>query len=326
MTNRRSHLILVGLIVAALAGVAALAIPGSPTHKKAKLGLDLQGGLEVVLKAVPPKGHKLTASDMDRSVTIMRQRINKLGVSENDARKQGKDQIVIELPGVKDAAAAAKIIGSTAQLQFYDFEVDVTGPSTDGNGHVVADANLYHLLQAVKDQTKSGTPTAFYLFDAKHHRVGRPAPTQKQLLATPSLRGKVPKGGKVLAVPEHMTVVSCARATSCLAVQQGQQTAPTYYYLLKVGPGRIPEATGNDLKLSAISAQVGTTPSEGNAFVQLGFKSEGNKKFQEITQSEAIRGQNAANAAGQGSSNDLNIITQYAQHFAIVLDGEVKST
>ncbi len=80
--------------MAALAGVALLAIPGSPGHKKAKLGLDLQGGLEVVLKAVPPKGHKLTASDMDRSVTIMRQRINKLGVSENDARKQGKDQIV----------------------------------------------------------------------------------------------------------------------------------------------------------------------------------------------------------------------------------------
>jgi SecD/SecF fusion protein len=327
VSNRRSHLILVGLIVAALAGVAALAIPGSPTHKKAKLGLDLQGGLEVVLKAVPPKGHKLTASDMDRSVTIMRQRINKLGVSENDARKQGKDQIVIELPGVKDASTAAKIIGSTAQLQFYDFEVDVTGPSTDGNGHVVADANLYHLLQQVQGQAKSGTPTAFYLFDTKHHRVGRPAPTQKQLLATPTLRGKVPKGSKVLAVPEHMTVVSCAQATAgCQGVQQSQANAPTVYYLMKFFPGRIPEATGNDLKLSAISAQVGTTPSEGNAFVQLGFNSKGNKKFQEITQSEAIRGQNAANAAGQGSSNDLNVVTQYAQHFAIVLDGEIQST
>ncbi|TML32872.1 MAG: protein translocase subunit SecD [Actinobacteria bacterium] len=326
MSNRRSHLTLVGLIVAALAGVALLAIPGSPGHKKAKLGLDLQGGLEVVLKAVPPKGHKLTASDMDRSVTIMRQRINKLGVSENDARKQGKDQIVIELPGVKDAATAAKIIGSTAQLQFYDFEADVTGPSTDGNGHVVADANLYHLLQQVQGQAKSGTPNAFYLFDAKHHLRGRPAPTQKQLLATPTLRGKLPKGWKVLAVPEHMAVVSCAQATRCDGVQQSQANAPTYYYLMKFFRGRIPEATGNDLKLSAISAQVGTTPSEGTAFVQLGFNSKGNKKFQEITQAEAFRGQSAATAAGQGSSNDLNVVTQYAQHFAIVLDGEIKST
>ncbi|MET0201973.1 MAG: hypothetical protein ABW245_08975, partial [Gaiellaceae bacterium] len=44
------------MILAALAGVALLAIPGSPAHKKVTLGLDLQGGLEVVLKAVPPKG------------------------------------------------------------------------------------------------------------------------------------------------------------------------------------------------------------------------------------------------------------------------------
>src|SRR5439155_1226863 len=101
-------------------------------------------------------------------------------------------------------------------------------------------------------------------------------------------------------------------------VQQSQANAPTYYYLMRFFRGRIPEATGNDLKLSAISAQVGTTPSEGTAFVQLGFNSKGNKKFQEITQAEAFRGQSAATAAGQGSSNDLNVVTQYAQHFAIV--------
>src|SRR6059058_2112510 len=114
MSNRRSHLILVGLILAALAGVALLAIPSSPAHKKVTLGLDLQGGLEVVLKAVPPPGKTCDSACMDRSVSIMRQRINKLGVSENDARKQGKDQIVIELPGVKDPGSAAKIIGTTA--------------------------------------------------------------------------------------------------------------------------------------------------------------------------------------------------------------------
>src|SRR5881396_3304641 len=130
MTNRRSHLILVGLIVAALAGVVALAIPGSPTHKKVTLGLDLQGGLEVVLKAVPPKNHALTAADMDRSVTIMRNRIDKLGVAEPEIRKQGKNQIVIELAGVHDPAKAASIIGKTAQLEFFDLEVDATGPSS----------------------------------------------------------------------------------------------------------------------------------------------------------------------------------------------------
>jgi len=312
--------------VALLIGVAALAIPGSPTHKKAKLGLDLQGGLEVVLKAVPPRGHKLTSADMDRSVNIMRQRINKLGVSENDARKQGKDQIVIELPGVKDATTAAKIIGTTAQLQFYDFENDLTGPSRDPNGNPVAEANLYQLLQGVQDQAKSGTPNQFYLFDAKHKKKRGPAQTEKELLDTPTLKGKVPKGWKLLKVPEHMTVISCARTDGCLGTQQSQVNAPTVYYLMKFDPGRIPEATGNDLKLSAISAQIGTQAGQGAAFVQLGFKSEGNKKFHEITQSEAIAGQNAANAAGQGGSNDKSVVVQYAKHFAIVLDGELKST
>ena len=56
MAERRSHLILVGLILAALVGVALLVIPGSPGHKKPTLGLDLQGGLEVVLRAQPPRG------------------------------------------------------------------------------------------------------------------------------------------------------------------------------------------------------------------------------------------------------------------------------
>src|ERR671934_2610336 len=100
MTNRRNHLILVALLLAALAGVALMGIPGSPAHKKVTLGLDLKGGLEVILKAVPPKGHKLTSSDLDRSVSIMRNRVDKLGVSEPEIRKQGSDQIVIELAGV----------------------------------------------------------------------------------------------------------------------------------------------------------------------------------------------------------------------------------
>ena len=65
MRPRRNHLILIGLIMAALVGVALLGVPGSPLHKKTRLGLDLQGGLEVVLKAVPPKGQKITQQDLD---------------------------------------------------------------------------------------------------------------------------------------------------------------------------------------------------------------------------------------------------------------------
>src|SRR5436190_7989873 len=101
VNTRRSHLILIGALLAAIVGAALLVVPGSPSHKKARLGLDLQGGLEVVLKAQPAANVKLQQTDLDRSVSIMRDRIDKLGVSEPEIRKQGTDQIVIELPGVK---------------------------------------------------------------------------------------------------------------------------------------------------------------------------------------------------------------------------------
>jgi len=328
VSNRRSHLILVGLLALALAGVFALAVPGSPAHKKVTLGLDLQGGLEVVLKAVPPKNHKLTSEDMDRSVSIMRSRIDKLGVSEPEIRKQGKDQIVIELAGIHDPAKAAKVIGTTAQLQFFDLENDVTVPSTDGQGNVIADTNLYHLLNAVQKDTKSGTPTAFYLFDAKKQLKRGPEDTRVKLLDTPLLKQKVPKGWTVLSVPEQRTVVSCPRANGCPGVQGGQQSASTYYYLFKFYPERpdnpVPEATGADLKLSAIRPDISTS-GQGNV-VQLGFKSEGNKKFHEITREEANRGQQRADAANEGGTSDINTVIKYAQHLAIVLDGELKST
>ena len=71
-----------------------------------------------------PPDRKLEDSDLDRSVTIMRDRVDRLGVSEPEIRKQGSDQIVIQLPGIKDPAAAAQVIGKTAQLELYDLEAD----------------------------------------------------------------------------------------------------------------------------------------------------------------------------------------------------------
>jgi SecD/SecF fusion protein len=330
VANRRSHLILVGLILAALAGVAALGIPGSPVHKKITLGLDLQGGLEVVLKAQPPKHKTCDSACMDRSVSIMRSRIDKLGVSEPEIRKQGSNQIVIQLAGVHDVNKAAQIIGKTAQLQFYDLENDVVGPSTDGNGGVVASNSLFQLLDSVKSDAKKGTPTAYYLFNPKKRAVAGPEDTQAKLLDTPKYRAKVPEGYTVLAVPEGMTVITCDQVATnggCPGVQQGQQAALTLYYLFKYQPDSqtnpVPEATGKDLKLSDIQADI-STQGQGNV-VRLGFTGEGASKFHDITRAEAQRGAQKAAAAGQTGS-DLQTIQQFAQHFAIVLDGELKST
>src|SRR4051812_48860719 len=109
---------------AAVVGVVVLAAFRSPT-----LGLDLQGGLEVVLQAKAPKGREITQEDLDRSIEIMRQRIDKIGVPEPVIPRQGNNQIAVELAGVHDAGRAAQIIGQTAQLQFYDLQADALPPT-----------------------------------------------------------------------------------------------------------------------------------------------------------------------------------------------------
>ena len=62
--TRRAALIVVALVIAALVGVAAMAIPSSPLKQDVTRGLDLQGGLEVTLQAVRPKDRKLTGEDL----------------------------------------------------------------------------------------------------------------------------------------------------------------------------------------------------------------------------------------------------------------------
>src|SRR5947199_4135735 len=220
--ERRNYLLIMGAIGALLVGAVLLAAPGSPAYKKPTLGLDLQGGLEVVLKAVPPKNHKLTADDISRSIDIMRQRIDKLGVSEPEIRKQGTDQIVIQLAGVHDPAAAAKLIGKTAVLEFYDFEADLTGPSISGlTARVpVASASLFDLLSAPQTRllATKGTPSQWYLFDSTKVVKAGPTPTRAALLATQVVQKPVAKGGlgqhipkdwTILKVPQNTVVVSC---------------------------------------------------------------------------------------------------------------------
>ena len=199
MRERKNHLTLVGLIVAALIGVALIAIPGSPFHKGATLGLDLQGGLEVVLEAEPPKGQTLTDEDLDRSVDIMRNRIDKLGVAEPEIRKQGDNQIVIQLAGVTDPEKAAELIGKTAQLELYDLEQDLIGPSIGAQG-AVAD------LAAVRPPGRQGrlgaaNASAYYLF-GKNGRAARRAGAHAEALFTRK-NPRVPTGGKVLGVAER---------------------------------------------------------------------------------------------------------------------------
>ncbi len=88
-------------------------------RKILNLGLDLQGGMRMVLEIDRSNLDKDAEKDvLDRAYAIIENRINALGVAEPIIQKQGKDRIIVELPGLKDEAAAKNVIGRTAQLEF----------------------------------------------------------------------------------------------------------------------------------------------------------------------------------------------------------------
>ncbi len=316
--NRRNALVVLAAVVAGIVGVVLMGVSSSPLHKKLTLGLDLQGGLEVTLKAVPPKGKTLTSSDLDRSVSIIRDRIDKLGVSEPNVTKQGKDQIAIQLPGVKNPEAAAKVIGSTAQLGMYDLEADLAPPSIDLNRQPVATTSLYALLAGQQALVNGDSTDAWYLFDKAKRLQAGPTQTKRELLQAKVLQpfgGKPPAGWKVFGVPAKEIVISCPSTTLCPGATSA--TAPRFYYLFKHTPPTIPEMTGNDLNLSGTRQDYDTQGGGGNPIVLLSFTGHGKKKFEQITRAEAQRGKLLTNTIGNGQ----NIF----QHFAIVLDNEIKS-
>jgi len=311
--NRRSSLFVVGLLAAALVGVALLGAPGSPIRDKATLGLDLQGGLEVTLQAVPPPNRELTKDDLDRSVDIMRNRVDKLGVTEPEIRTQGQDQIVIQLPGVKDPEAAARIIGTTASLELYDLETSLTGPSISIRGEPVEHASLYELLAKVQAQAEQGKSDAYYLVNPKTKRiVAGPFASEEEALKR--FDGKLPETRELFKVPERMVVVTCGdTAVVCPGGPQGLFTPDervSYYYLFKYDPPNVPQMTGEDLKLSGTRADFDTSPGRaGQPIVTMEFTGAGSDKFEKITRDEWIRGR----------------LRQAPQHFAIVLDREIKT-
>jgi SecD/SecF fusion protein len=303
------------VLVAALLAVALMAAPGTRFSQEPTLGLDLQGGLEVTLQAVPPPNRDLTDDDLNRSVDIMRDRVDRLGVTEPEIRKQGTNQIVIQLPGVSDPAAAAEIIGTTAQLELYDLETSLTGPSIGARLTPIEHASLYDLLARVQSQAQ-GRSDAYYVVNPRTEKVvSGPFGTEAEALrkARGKAGGQLPDNRRIFKVPQKMVVITCGEsAVVCPGGVDGSGVAPTqtYYYLFAYEPPNIPQMTGEDLKLDGTRADFDTSPGGGGLpIVTMEFTGDGADKFEEITAAEWTRGR----------------IWNRAQHFAIVLDREIRT-
>src|SRR3989338_7819135 len=114
-----------------------------PLEKRINLGLDLQGGMHLLLKVDTSKLTGDAKEDAtDRAVEVIRNRIDEFGVRETSIQKQGEDEIVVQLPGVTERERAIDIIGKTALLEFKLVSLEIEKLQQALSGTVAEDYEL----------------------------------------------------------------------------------------------------------------------------------------------------------------------------------------
>ena len=186
------------------------------------LGLDLQGGTELVYQGRPtPQVPDVNPEDIDRAIEIIRERVDSLGVSEPEITRVGEDQIEVGLPErLRAPTRATEQIGTTAQLYLYDFEPNVIPPNPDianpeeppvqpadrrGRGGLEAARGLRGAVRAagLHGERRHLLPVRRQHAAADRRAVGGHARTCSSTPRT----SKQPADTKVVAVPQGTVVV-----------------------------------------------------------------------------------------------------------------------
>ena len=119
------------VVLAAVVGAAVLIVT-----RPARLGLDLRGGTQIVLQAEDTDAVKVDGDTVDRTLEVLRRRVDQLGVSEPSLQRSGDRRVIVELPGVTDPDEAVEVIGQTAQLTFHPV-LGVAADATPVEGETV---------------------------------------------------------------------------------------------------------------------------------------------------------------------------------------------
>ena len=344
MGSRRRHFFVL-LFVVGLVAVSGLII----ANRETKLGLDLAGGTELVYQGQPTgQVRTVTGEDIDRSIEIIRKRIDKFGVSEPEVSRLGSTEITVSLPDVQDADRAIEQVGTTAQLYFYDWEPNLIGPERAIGGRPGQEPPEKAYEESVQRWKDAGRdPKTFH---------------NEQLIAA----GAYPTAYQAaLLASEQEPVENCAKCSV---------STPRYYLFDKKPPHKLlagPEQAKKDLYLSptgekrardgivvevpvgtilvseypvdrdgkidetaqpgwfaikdepALSGTDITDPEQAygqfnEPIVTFGFSDEGRDAFHQVTRKIAQRGQ--AQAIGPVAGEQAAALSG---HFAVVLDNEV---
>ncbi|MGI8865199.1 MAG: hypothetical protein ACR2G1_00545, partial [Rubrobacteraceae bacterium] len=118
MSSRRNNIIILGIVIVLLGVAAYLIFFRQPVTEATRLGLDLRGGVTATLKGTQETG-EVTREEIDQAASIIRQRIDQLGVTEPEVQVSGQDQVIVNIPGISNEDETIEVIGGTAQLGFY---------------------------------------------------------------------------------------------------------------------------------------------------------------------------------------------------------------
>ncbi|HTY95664.1 MAG TPA: protein translocase subunit SecD, partial [Solirubrobacteraceae bacterium] len=350
MTDRRRNIMIL-LVVFGLIAASVAAIATKPT----RLGLDLKGGVELVYQAKPTAQSKVNTESLERAINIMRSRVDKIGVSEPEIQRSGKDEIDVSLPGEHNIRHAEETVGTTAQLNFYDWETNVIGPSGKpeaSNGAVTGDSTnggaggstaglteYQAVLRASKRApmlrgsdttwTPGCTPEqkndciygTWYLLDTANEKVIRgPEETEAAVYQDLQYEAKGEcKAGASGCVPKNAKL-KAVRVNPGTVVVQAHPVENESGKIVNPSPNSYYVLNDNPaLKGSDITnPQQGFDEGAGGSGqpnVTFGFTGKGKGIFEKITREIAHRGQEAQ-LPGVTKNEAL-------QHFAVELDGQL---
>lgn len=255
MTSRIKSLAIILAIVVAAAVLAYSALSGIqivgyrviPIKEAIKLGLDLRGGISILLEAKPKAGEIITDEKMAGVERVIRGRVDQLGVSEPMIVRQGDRRILVELPGVKDVQRAQELIGKTASLQFISpqNEVILTGDNVVDAKAVYGEQNepMVSLKLDSEGAKKFAEATETYL--EQHIAIM----LDEQIISAPIVKSVITNGEAVISnVPsiEYAAELAALIRAGALPVDLEQRQ------VLMVGPTLGADSIDKSLKAGII--------------------------------------------------------------------------
>lgn len=285
-----------------------------------RLGLDIQGGVRVLMRAEQSEG--LDTEKMNEVKRVIDRRVNALGVAEPVVQVAGANRIIVELPGIQNRQQAIDLIQQTALLEFVDFAAigGCTAPMPQAGQYIITDRQLQRGTAPSAEPTAEATAAA--TADATADAAATAAATEAAPAPTATATAEV-----TAEATAEVTAEATAAATEAAATPDAAATAaataeatPEATPTAEATPAaNVPGARENPLNNPCTGAPFRTVMTGAglqNATARIG----GTGQNQYVVSFQLVAG----NAEAQNFSNHTG--ANIGQPLAIVLDGEVVSS